>query len=186
MNLAWLALNFWLALLMTDAQLASFSAEQNAAQSMALSGVTTVQGELIFFEGGVGPNSFFADLKKVDTPKGTKFVQQESEVKFFPDRMTAKLMVIHPFLEWKKDKSGRFDPQLMRELKVEGYWKSGMKLRPIKGFSVQSVSESSIPNRGDAWIYELIIEDVQVPLNDHLIVDVFSKEKRIMRLAAYL
>jgi len=189
MNGAGSALCVFLSLFLAEGQHGGASPDQrNADQPMTLSGVTTFQGELIFFEGGVGPRSFFVNLEKLDTPHGAKFQQQSGEVKFFPNPMYVRLMVLRPFLQSNKKPNDRmhFDPRLMRELKIEGYWKSGVKLRAIKNLTLKTVSETNIPDRGDAWIYELVIEDDDVPLEDHMILDVFSKEQKIVRLSAYL
>jgi hypothetical protein len=188
MNGASSALSIFLALfLAVGPQSGAPSSQKNDDSPMTLSGVTTFQGELIFFDGGVGPRSFFLNLEKLDTPQGTKFHRDSSEVKFFPNPMYVRLMVLHPLLPKKKTNDGaRFDPRLMREFKLEGHWKSGFKLRAIKSLTLKTVSESNVPNHGDAWIYEFVIEEDGVPLDDHLILDVFSEEQKLVRLSAYL
>jgi hypothetical protein len=183
------ALSYLLTLFLAGGHQSSAPTEQkNADHPMVLSEATNFQGELIVFEGGVGPKSFFDNLERLDTPQGIKFQRQSGEVKVFPTPMYVRLMVLHPFLQPKKKPNAtvHFDPKLMRELKLEGYWKSGFKLRAIKSLTLKTVSESNIPDHGDAWIYELVIEENDVPLTDHLILDVFSKEQRIVRLSAYL
>jgi hypothetical protein len=82
----------------------------------------------------------------------------------------------------------------MEDLQFKAEWKRGLELRPVKGFRELTVSVSQPPTRFDilldlreAWIYEFVVEDSQVPASDHFILCVISPDKkRLARLSAYL
>jgi hypothetical protein len=44
-----------------------------------------------------------------------------------------------------------------------------------------------LPGVRECWIYELVVEDSEVPIDDHLILSVISPEdNRLARLSAHL
>lgn len=68
------------------------------------------------------------------------------------------------------------DPQYMETLQCKTEWKRGLDLR-----RVLSASTSQLPNLGplfldlqECWIYEFVIEESNVPIDDHLILYIIS------------
>ena len=82
----------------------------------------------------------------------------------------------------------------MEGMKFRAEWKRGVELRPVKAFRQLTASVTEPPELPDApwlvkecWVYEFAIEDSDVPISDHLILNVMSPEsKRLWRLSAYL
>jgi hypothetical protein len=81
----------------------------------------------------------------------------------------------------------------MRGLQFKVQWKRGMKMRAVREFRLHTPSESTfmdLENSGlpvDGWTYEIVLEDSQVPVTDHLVLYILSPEnKLIARMSAYL
>jgi hypothetical protein len=93
-----------------------------------------------------------------------------------------------------------FDPQYMEGLRFKAEWKRGLELRSVKQFRLLTASASQPPPQPpqlnllfpfpafrECWIYEFVVEDSRVPINDHLILSVISPDnKRLARLSAHL
>jgi len=144
--------------------------------------------------GTVGPPEFFKGLRSVDSPQGTTFLNDSGEVRFFPDRMTITLRIIGPVTANGRSMTGKkLNYDQMRGLRFKVQWKRGLKLRPVREFRLHTPSESSfmdLENSGlpiGGWTYEMVLEDSQVPITDHLVLSILSPEnKLIARMSAYL
>lgn len=164
-------------------------------RAMAFRDVGEINGELAVIAGAVGPSSFFENLRAVDSKDRTVFLNDFAEVLFFPDRMTITLFITGPLpKEHGKGWPSGFDAQYMNELKFKAEWKRGIELRPVRTFRQLTTSVTAEPPSfavplgvRERWIYEVVIEDAEVPIGDHLIFFIMSPEnKRLARLSAYL
>ena len=144
--------------------------------------------------GTFGPPDFFANLHSVESSQGTTFQNDTGEVRFFPPRMTLVLRIIGPLtLDGRSIPSAKLDPGLMRGLNLKLQWKRGMKLRPVREFRLLSASQANLidlENSGrpmDGWTYEMVLQDSQVPVTDHLVLTIFSPENKLLaRISAFL
>jgi len=155
---------------------------------LGLGGTGEVNGILVLFDGSVGPDAFFRNLTKQETASPTKFMNGGTEVKFFPGKLIIWLVASGPISAKMKDsEKSKLSNELMGSLKFEAHWKTGMHMRPAKKLTLERVSPPYSANELTAWAYTLTLEDVDVPLTDHLILDVLSPEgKEIARLSAFL
>ena len=179
------------ALLLTTTGISGTNHEAMRPRSMAFAGIGEINGDVFVIRGNIGPAGFFENMQSVDSKDGTVFRNNVGEVQFFPDRVTITLHVVGPFT--KGARASGPDAQYMKGLKFKAEWKRGFELRPVKAFRQLSASVTESV-RGDVpwdikecWIYEFVIEDAEVPISDHLILNVMSPEnKRLARLSAYL
>jgi hypothetical protein len=170
----------------------SGGAKEKARQRlMRFFGTVETADKLLLISGIVGPASFFHNLRSIDSPQGTVILNDFGEVQFFPQRMVITVHIVP--INRKGASSRGLAPELMQGLRFRAEWKRGMKLRPVKEFRLLTASETKFPNFDPlglftyGWTYELILEDTDVPVSDHLILHVLSSEdKALARLSAYL
>jgi hypothetical protein len=161
---------------------------------MTFTDIGEINGDLAAIVGAIGPNSFFENLRSIDSNDRTVFLNDRRVVLFFPDRMTITLFIIGPLpKEHGKTRPSGFDAQYMNGLSFKAEWKRGIELRPVKTFRQLTASVAEPPSFAlplgvrECWIYEFVIEDAEVPVSDHLIFFITSPEnKRLARLSAYL
>jgi hypothetical protein len=181
-------------LLMSTTGIGDPKSNATRRRGMTFTDVGEINGDLAAIVGTIGPNSFFENLRSVDSNDRTMFLNDLGEVPFFPDRMTITLFIIGPLpKEHGKTRPSGFDTQYMNELKFKAEWKRGIELRPVKTFRQLTASVTEPPSFAaplgvrECWIYEFVIEDTEVPASDHLIFFVMSPEnKRLARLSAHL
>jgi hypothetical protein len=159
-----------------------------------------MDGAFVVIRGGLGPAEFFKGLHSVERKGQTVVLNDEGEVQFFPDRVTITLLFLGPIPKAHEETSlPSFDPQYMKDLQFKAEWKRGVEMRSVKRFSVLTASASQPPQQPqldllfpfpvfrECWIYEFVIEDSEVPIDDHLILYVISPDnKRLARLSAHL
>ena len=159
---------------------------------MALRDIGEIDGKLAVMLGVFGPSEFFRNLRSADFGDQTKLLSDAGEVRFFPDRMTITLSIVGPVPRQLGRIQSGFDPEYMKELGFSAQWKRGLELRPVRSFRQLTVSvaraATAIPVLGrESWTYEFVVEDTQVPVSDHLIFYIFSRDgKRLTRLSGYL
>jgi hypothetical protein len=144
--------------------------------------------------GIVGPPEFFRNLHSVDSLRGATFQNEQGQVQFFPERMTITLRILGPVAaNGKSLPSRKLNHDLMEGLQFKVQWKRGMKMRSVKEFRLLAVSESNfadLDNFGlpiDGWTYEMVLEDSEVPVTDHLILYISSQQDKLLaRMSAYL
>lgn len=154
-----------------------------------------LQDTVVIFLGALTGGDFFSDLERVDIPSGPIFRRHLRIVQYYPERLSVKLEAYETKFAPKgssPNPSG-VDPDFMRTLRFEGQWKTGMRLRPVDTLSLDKISDEEEQYPEDSrflrhrWIYDLNVQSLEVPLTDHLIVSVFSKDnKRLVRLSASL
>lgn len=144
-------------------------------------GLAEVEGARVFFETtAVGPADFWEGLRRVETPSGTTYMKGSDAVRFFPDRLLIRIVAVQTTASSKKKISEEF----MKGLHFEAQWKRGMNLRPVKQFALAAQTERHVSGQGDVWVYDLKLDESEVPLDDHLIVDVLAADrKRILRMS---
>jgi len=169
--------------------------QKDHPRPMHFSGVVRVEEDVqVSVFGTVGPSEFFANLHAADSPDGTIYTNDSGQVRFFPDRITITVRILGPVANGGTSiLPGKLNYDLMRSLQFRVQWKHGMKLRSVQEFRFLSATESSFLDLGNSgrpvngWIYEMVLEDSQVPLTDHLILNILSPENRLLaRLSARL
>lgn len=159
-----------------------------------------MDGAFVAIHGDLGPAEFFKGLHSVEQKDQTVVLNDEGKVQFFPDRVTITLLFLGPIPKEHDAKPLQsFDPQYMRDLQFKAEWKRGLELRSVKRFRVLAASASQRPQQPkldvlfpfpafrECWIYEFVVEDSEVPIDDHLILYVISPDnKRLARLSAHL
>lgn len=144
--------------------------------------------------GTVGPFEFFKSLRSVDSPQGTTFLNDSGEVQSFPSRMTILLRIIGPVTPNGRSLAGKkLNYDQMRWLRFKAQWKRGLKLRDVRDLQLHIPWASSYMDVENPellvnnWTYEMVLEDSQVPITDHLVLYILTPEnKLIARMSAYL
>jgi hypothetical protein len=157
--------------------------------AMSFGGTLDIEGDIALVNGAVGPNGFFKNLRSIESAAGKIFVNESGRTQFFPERLTVRVYISGPvpLTEKRRKSPAALDSHFMKGLKFKAHWKHGMDLRPVKELRLVTASEQDISPRGDRWIYDLVIEDSKVPLDDHLILEISSfDDKRLARLSAYI
>lgn len=118
-----------------------------------------------------------------------QFVKNGEEVKVFPERLVIGVVAVVTHIPTKRTGPVVSKPsdEFMRSLKFEAHWKTGLQMRLAKELTLERVSTPYSGYHSTSWSYTLTLKDVDVPLTDHLILDVLSPEgKRVVRLSASL
>jgi hypothetical protein len=159
----------------------------NLGVAFVFSGTGQIGGSTVIFTGGVPSDDFFKALSKTNTSAGARFTIGSNEVKYFPNTFAVILIVSGPVWDKQNRSTVQLDDELMNSLKFEAHWKRGLDMRPVKNLVVGKHPVSQKHGKMTGWAYTLSFEDQNVPLSDHLILDVFLPDKgRIARLSAQL
>lgn len=161
---------------------------------MAFRDFAVLDGRIVAIRGELGPASFFKSLHSVEQEDRTVVLNDQGEVQFFPNRVTITLFLMGPIPKVYERTPLSFDRQYMEGLQFKAEWKRGLHLRAVNRFRELTASASQAPYLGpllprfeEWWIYEFVVEDTEVPIDDHLILYIISPEnKRIARLSARL
>jgi hypothetical protein len=143
-------------------------------------GLAEVGGARVFFESAVGSVEFWEGLRKVEASSGTTYMKGSDAVRFFPDPLLIRIFAVQCTTSSKK----KISEQFMKGLHFEAKWKRGINLRRVKQLALAAQSERHVSGQGDVWVYDLKLDESEVPLDDHLIVDILAADsKRILRMS---
>jgi len=167
---------------------------KNHPRSMGFGGTAELGENLhVVVLGAIGPPAFFRSLQSVDSSAGTTFQNEAGEVRFFPEHMTITLRILGPLDHTERSVPlKKLDHDLMESLRFKIRWKRGMRMRPVKEFRLLAASESSFADLDNfglirGWTYEMVLEDSEVPVTDHLVLYISSPEDKVLaRLSAFL
>jgi hypothetical protein len=146
------------------------------------------------FASFISSDDFFDGLEATETASGRTFRRRGKEVTAFPDSLSVEISStlsdcsIVPPMPAAASVTAAFMPGL----KFKTWWKTGFKHRPVDVISFKSLppqapvlleSESDSP----VWTFMMKIDSKGVPLTDHLIVEIYSKDGAFLgRMAAHL
>jgi hypothetical protein len=143
-------------------------------------GLAEIEGTRVVFQSAVSPADFWEGLHKAEASSGTTYMKGSDAVRFFPDPLLIRIFAVQSTASSKKKISEEF----MKGLHFEAQWKRGVNLRPVKQLALAAQSERHVSGQGDVWVYDLKLDESEVPLDDHLIVDVLAADsKRILRMS---
>jgi hypothetical protein len=195
MRLARFTSGCFVLLLMLTAEISSREPAATRLSHMAFGDIVEMDGVFVAIRGELGPASFFRGLRSVERKDRTVVLNGQGEVQFFPDRFTITLFLLGPLAKGHEKTPTRFDQQYMEDLQFKAEWKRGLDLRLVKRFTLLTASAARNPGfdplflsfQRESWIYEFVVEDSDVPIEDHLILYIISPEnKRLARLSAHL
>lgn len=146
----------------------------------------------VSLNGSVQSGSFFDNLQRVDVGRGLKYRKGGKVVTEYPEALTTSIHIAGnrcaPALSNSPSSIFRGGSYSLR-FQVE--WKDGMQLRPaaLSPVAAHCVGYSSIALPSGEAIpsitCQLTVESKGVPLDDHLIVSIFSADgTRLTRLSA--
>lgn len=165
--------------------------EYDAVVSMGVSSAT-VNGWCLAFNGLVTSGDFFRGLKRTTTSRGPQFTKGSESVSKYPDRVVVKIEgFVSRCASAPATKSGTdAGADLMKHFFVQAKWKTGMEMRPAEVVS-REISEPGVSvwqeysMRRNPWVYTMAVNSKDVPLTDHLVVVISSKDRAALcRLAA--
>jgi hypothetical protein len=202
-RLAWLALSILLVGLPTDS-LSQPSRDKNAVYYNGglplLTDGSFANGACFRVAGRVEAPSFFENLKRMKNTPGAPFRRGAETITAFPDKIFLSYVVRdHPCNPGYQQEGTRtyLTREMMRNIQLSLYWKSGVDLRPIKDSKEISSSvdvivpyakalAAELPKRFE-WSWELEVPSAGVPLTDSLVLIFRTLDGRIAaRVAARL
>jgi hypothetical protein len=129
--------------------------------------------------GRLGPLDFFKTLLKTDSEQGIRFIQEDVEIRSFPNPLLIDIVITGPERRGKGSMTTLSD-DLMRGLKFRADWKKGMETRPVISISVKEIlgPQHSRLMKSDTWKYSLLVEAPDVPLDNHLILKISAPDGR--------
>jgi hypothetical protein len=141
--------------------------------------------------GSMSAGDFFTGLRRIDTPNGVEFRKGSSMMERFPSEISVRIAADGIACPDKPGGENMPVPSadLANSMRFEASWKRGMQLRPVETLSVKgpAIEKGWIPwaEPYPMWIYELKVVSKDVPLTDHLVISLYSKDhKRLARLSA--
>jgi len=156
-------------------------------------------GPCLSIRGRVTAPEFFTGLKRHETARGIEFHRGADVAKFFPEELSVRIWIrefpchvgltaVSPLLA---------TPEEMSSLHFEAFWKRGMRMRPVETLTLRSFFQRKeqpttlvgvpVTIQRDTWVYDLTVVSKGVPLTDHLILEIFSKDGlRLARVSAQL
>jgi len=178
---AWISILFLSGTITSSRLIQTRVSVQDSQLTFESSDIGEAEGARIAFESTVGPADFFKRLRRAEAPSGSKYMHDSDEVRFFPDHLVIVIIAVQTSTLSKKKVSHNF----MNELHFDGHWKRGMYLRPVKNLALQAKLPSYFSSSlGEGWKYYLDLDDTEVPLDDHLVLDILSADnKRIGRMS---
>jgi hypothetical protein len=145
------------------------------------------QGPCFTIRGWVAAPGFFDGLKGRETSRGAEFRRGALVVNSFPDELRIRLWVrefpCHVGLTEVSPLAAT--PEMMNSLRFEAFWKREMKMRPVETLALHSLfrrkgpptmlADVDVTIQRDTWVYDLSVCSEDVPLTDHLILEIFGK-----------
>lgn len=156
-------------------------------------------GPCLSIRGRVTAPDFFVGLKRRETARGIEFRRGANAVESFPEELSVRIWIrefpchvglteVSPLLA---------TPEGMSSLQFKAYWKRGMEMRSVDGLTLRTFYRRKeqpttlvgvpVTIQRDTWIYNLTVSSQGVPLTDHLILEIFTKDGlRWARVSAQL
>jgi hypothetical protein len=146
------------------------------------------------FASFLSSDEFFEGLEATETASGRMFHRRGEEVTVFPDSLSVEIKSslsdcsIVPPIPSVESVTTAF----MSGLKFKTWWKTGFKERPVDVISFKSLPpQSSVLSESEAvspvWTFTIKIASKGIPLTDHLVVEIYSKDGAFLgRMAAHL
>jgi len=154
------------------------------------------KGACFFWGGTMSAGYFFHGLKRRDSIDGPRFYKKDSEVLYYPEKLSIILRVMKSPCDARGHVTSLHALELpddfVSSLKFRAEWKTGVLLRPVDNFTVLSREHkpmafnlASEQFSNDVVEYEMIVTSKAVPLSDHLIIFVLADDdKDFVRLSA--
>jgi len=149
----------------------------------------------IQFGGSMTAGSFFQDLQVNASAKGTEYSKDGRRLETFPQNISAVIIAVPRMCDRQPDEDLSAQARdFMDKLEFDASWKLGFKMQKAKGLNREKTDHDleELPLLGpgalaDVWKYRMTLSGEAIPLNAHLIVSVFDKERRLVaRLSARL
>jgi len=136
---------------------------------------------------------------------GSFFKIDGKPVDSFPSEMQFRLLVTgFPYFDTKTKRriESNLTAESLSELRFFGFWKDGLKMRPVESLSLLTMSveeRERIPfllwpaiwagtaDKYQVWVFEFRVRSQAVPATDHFILTIETPAKeRLVRLSARL
>ena len=158
-----------------------------------------ISGTCPVFAALLSADDFFEGLEVRQTPLGPEYRKGSQVMTEFPQRVNVSVKT----WVWKCGTAQPEDPALaksvLEKLRLEASWKSGMKTRPVKEWSVRlrkpslqewmedpatkKLKEMGLeprdPDADGVWLFELTIRDEKIPLSDSLIIIIKTEDGKL-------
>ena len=156
-------------------------------------------GPCLSIRGRVTAPEFFAGLKRRETARGIEFRRGANAVESYPEELSVRIWIREfPCHVGLTEASPLLTtPEEMSSLQFKGFWKRGMEMRSVEGLALRAFYRRKeqptalvglpVTIQRDTWVYDLTVVSKGVPLTDHLILEIFTKDGlRWARVSAQL
>jgi hypothetical protein len=158
-------------------------------------------GSCFRLSGQMNSGEFFDGLRRVDDEEGTTYLLREQVVTRYPQELSVTLHLLDfPCSPDLKDTAVRppLTRELMGTLRLNFFWKEGVRLRPVEGIRRTSSNARRLaPFATDAaadelaprfeWNYGFTVPSENVPLSNDLVLIIEDEDhKMAARVAAKL
>ena len=141
----------------------------------------------IFFYVSLTAGDFFDGLRRINTPTGAHFSKGERTIDYFPDQILVEIRADVRVCDTTEIVVLPVAVEFMRSLQFEVKRKRESELRPIGGLSSERSQLPFGEMTRSVWLYKLTIQTKQVPLGEHLVIDLITKDgKRLARFTVRL
>jgi hypothetical protein len=139
-------------------------------------------GPCFRLNGHLTAETFFNNLRRVDTDTGTLYRRGHDVVTEFPDRMRLTLVIYDELCDISLRRAGThvfLTKAMITSMQVRFAWKRGMELRPIREIALKHTEARPVePFSPDAkdlpemyeWWFNFDLQGKAVPLTDSLVV----------------
>jgi hypothetical protein len=149
-----------------------------------------MNGTCLYFAAFMTSDDFFDGLRAINDSSGRRFFKGTKELKQFPDELTIQIKALGA--ECSKGRLIRptNSESPMRSLKFRLKWKDGLRERSANSSQVKVYPPSSTDTVNDGnsiWLYELTVNSNEIPLTDHLVLEILLGEDKLLgRMSAQL
>jgi len=138
-------------------------------------------------------DDFFDGLEARETEAGREFYKGQKQLSDFPDDLTVSVAAraLDCSNALAAAPAGSASDKVASSLDIKLKWKQELKEQPIDAQAVKKYLAPTPPMQElepypRMWMYEISVKSKDVPLTQHLIVEVYSGDKFFARFAAHL
>ena len=126
---------------------------------------------------------FFDGLQRIETSGAPEYRKGSARVNRYPEELQVEVhAAISRHFGMLADAPLPMEvTELLSSLHFEAHWKRAMQMRPAQSLTIRMCRPPTV-GWGKVWIYQLAIRDRDVPLTDHLVVSILTKEHKPLTL----
>lgn len=136
--------------------------------------------------GAMSSGDFFDGLERHTRGSVTYYRKAGRRVDLYAEEVVVRLEA--GVVDCKANSApAKHPPHEVPELRYDVQWKHGLRTRPVERYEVRLLNPSYRSPEYSPWVIEITVQSRNVPLADHLVIRVLSREsKEMLRLSGKL